>query len=120
MAPNGHTLDRATVRQRKTGRPAKFESNEQSRQAIDDYIDETGKKPGEFLFNGRSGKNAPFTTRQYARLLSHWIAAIGLDPTKYGAQSLRRTKAILIYRWTGNLRAKQLPLGRTKVESAVR
>ena len=120
VALNGHTLDRATVRQRKTGRPVKFEITEQSRQAIDDYIDETGRKPGEYLFNGRNGKHTPITTRQYARLLSHWITAIGFDPTNYGTHSLRRTKATLIYRRTGNLSAVQLLRGHTKVESVVR
>ena len=60
------------------------------------------------------------TTRQYARLLSEWIASIGLDPHLFGTHSLRRTKATLIYRRTGNLRAVQLLLGHTKIESTVR
>ena len=60
------------------------------------------------------------TTRQYARLLSEWIASIGLDPKLFGTHSLRRTKATLIYRRTGNLRAVQLLLGHTKIESTVR
>ena len=60
------------------------------------------------------------TTRQYARLVSKWIANIGLDPRIYGTHSLRRTKATLIYRRTGNLRAVQLLLGHTKIESTVR
>jgi integrase len=60
------------------------------------------------------------TTRQYARLLSEWIASIGLDPHLFGTRSLGRTKATLIYRRTGNLRAVQLLLGHTKIESTVR
>jgi integrase len=60
------------------------------------------------------------TTRQYARLLSEWLTAVGLDPHVYGTHSLRRTKATLIYRRTGNLRAVQLLLGHTKIESTVR
>ncbi len=60
------------------------------------------------------------TTRQYARLLSEWIASIGLDPHLFGTHSLRRTKVTLIYRRTGNLRAVQLLLGYTKIESTVR
>ena len=59
------------------------------------------------------------TTRQYARLVSKWIANIGLDPRIYGTHSPRRTKATLIYRRTGNLRAVQLLLGHTKIESTV-
>jgi len=60
------------------------------------------------------------TTRQYARVLAQWLAGVGLDPHLYGTHSLRRTKATLIYRRTGNLRAVQLLLGHTKIESTVR
>jgi integrase len=93
---------------------------EQTRQAVDDYIKTDGKKPGEFLFTARPGQEHRMTTRQYARLLSEWIASIGLDPHLFGTHSLRRTKATLIYRRTGNLRAVQLLLGHTKIESTVR
>jgi integrase len=72
------------------------------------------------LFTGRRGPGRYLTTRQYARLLSEWIADIGLDPSLFGTHSIRRTKATLIYRRTGNLRAVQLLLGHTKVESTVR
>ena len=81
---------------------------EQTREAVDSYIVAANKKPGEFLFGGRRGRNLPITTRQYARLVSQWIADIGLDPRFFGTHSLRRTKATLIYRRTGNLRAVQL------------
>jgi integrase len=120
VAPNGYCADRATVRQRKTGQPVRFELTEQTRQAVDDYIKTVGKKPGEFLFTARRNQERRMTTRQYARLLSEWIASIGLDPHLFGTHSLRRTKATLIYRRTGNLRAVQLLLGHTKIESTVR
>jgi integrase len=118
VAPNGYTMDRATVRQKKTGRPVKFELTDQTRQAIDDHLKAARKKTGEFLFTGRRGQC--MTTRQYARLLTEWLASIGLDPKRFGTHSLRRTKATLIYRRTGNLRAVQLLLGHTKIESTVR
>jgi integrase len=120
VAPNGYSIDRATVRQKKTGRPVRFELTEQTRQAVDDYIRTASKKPGEFLFTARRGQERGMTTRQYARLLSEWIASVGLDPHLFGTHSLRRTKATLIYRRTGNLRAVQLLLGHTKIESTVR
>ena len=81
VAPNGYAIDRATVRQRKTGRPVRFELTEQTRQTIDDYVRVAGKKPGEFLFTGRHGPARCLTARQYARLVSSWIAGIGLDPS---------------------------------------
>ena len=112
IAPNGYSIDRATVRQRKTGRPVRFELTEHTRQAIDAYLKSCRKKPGEFLFT--------VTPRQYGRLVSNWLIGIGLDPHLYGTHSLRRTKATLIYRRTGNLRAVQLLLGHTKIESTVR
>jgi integrase len=119
VAPNGYAVDRTSVRQKKTGRPVRFELTEPTRQAIDDYIKLVGKKPGEFLFAGRQSGQC-MTTRQYARLLSEWLTSVGLDPHLYGTHSLRRTKATLIYRRTGNLRAVQLLLGHTKIESTVR
>ena len=120
VAPNGYTIDRATVRQRKTGRPVKFELTDQTREAGDDYLRATGKKPGEFLFTGSNRSDQSMTTHQYARLVSRWVASIGLDAKLFGTHSLRRTKATLIYRRTGNLRAVQLLLGHTKIESTVR
>ena len=105
---------------RRPGGPSSSELTDQTRQAIDDYLKDAAKKPGEFLFVGRRGSGHCMTTRQYARLLSEWIASIGLDPKLFGTHSLRRTKATLIYRRTGNLRAVQLLLGHTKIESTVR
>jgi site-specific recombinase XerD len=80
----------------------------------------TGKKPGEYLFGSSRRPGRSLTTRQYARLVSDWVASIGLDPCLFGTHSLRRTKATLICRRTGNLRAVQLLLGHTKIESTVR
>lgn len=119
IAPSGYALDRATVRQKKTGRPVRFELTEQTRLAIDEYLRESGRRPGQFLFTGRGEPKFGLTVRQYARLVNEWIASIGLDPLKFGTHSLRRTKAMLIYRKTGNLRAVQLLLGHTKIESTV-
>lgn len=108
------------MRQKKTERAVKFELTDQTRQAVDDYLKAANKKPGEYLFIGRRGSGQCMTTRQYARLVSEWIASVGLDPHLFGTHSLRRTKATLIYRRTGNLRAVQLLLGHTKIESTVR
>ena len=119
VAPNGYAIDRATVRQRKTGRPVRFELTEHTRQAVDDYLKVSRKKPGEFLFTSSKSERS-MTPRQYGRLVSDWLIGIGLDPHLYGTHSLRRTKATLIYRRTGNLRAVQLLLGHTKIESTVR
>jgi integrase len=118
VAPNANAVDRATVRQKKTGRPVRFELTEQARLALDDYIRAAGKKPGEFLFTGRRGPEQCVTARQFARLVSEWIASIGLDSHLFGTHSLRRTKATLIYRATCG--AVQLLLGHTRIESTVR
>ncbi len=120
VAPHGYAIDRASVRQKKTGRPVKFEISEQTRQAIDDYLQTKNKVPSDFLFTGRRGNDRCLTTRQYARLVSEWVSLVGLDSSLFGTHSIRRTKATLIYRKTGNLRAVQLLLGHTKVESTVR
>jgi len=102
IAASGYTADRATVRQKKTGRPVRFELTEQTRQAVDDYLKVANKRPGEFLFTGRGGTERSMTTRHYARLVSEWIGSVGLDPRLFGTHSLRRTKATLIYRRTGS------------------
>ncbi len=120
IAPNGYALNRATVRQKKTGRPVRFELTEHTRNSIDDYLGVAHRVPGQVMFAGRRGAERSLTTRQYSRLLAKWIKSIGLDPTRFGTHSLRRTKATLIYRRTGNLRAVQILLGHTKIESTVR
>jgi integrase len=120
VAPNGYPVDRATVRQKKTGRPVRFEITEQTRQALSEYLRVSDRRSGDFLFAGRGNHTCYLSTRQYARLVGEWVASIGLDPLKFGTHSLRRTKATLIYRRTGNLRAVQLLLGHTKIESTVR
>jgi integrase len=75
VAAGGYTADRATVRQKKTGRPVRFELSEQTRQAVDDYLKTANKRPGEFLFTGRRGANRNMTTRQYARSFPSGSAA---------------------------------------------
>jgi integrase len=89
-------------------------------QAIDDHLRMTRRKPGEFLFAGCGSDGHGLTTRRYARLVGQWVANIGLDPRKFGTHSVRRTKATVIYRRTGNLRAVQLLPRHTKIESTVR
>jgi integrase len=120
VAPHGFAVDRATVRQKKTGRPVRFELTEQTREAVDEYIKAVQKKPGDFLFESPRKPHRCISTRQYARFVSAWLANIGLNPSFFGTHSLRRTKATLIYHRTGNLRAVQLLLGHTKIESTVR
>jgi integrase len=120
VAPHGYAIDRTMVRQRKTGRPVKFEISEHARQAIDNYHRANTWTSDDFLFVGWKGKNRPLTTRQYARLVSQWVTSVSLDASLFGTHSLRQTKATLIYRRTGNLRAVQLLLGHSKIESTVR
>ena len=108
VAPSGYAMDRASIRQKKAGRPVRFELTDQTRMAIDDYLRLTGRKADQFLFAGRGDGGRGLTTRQYARLVQEWVASIGLDPAMFGTHSLRRTIAVLIYRRTGNLRAVQL------------
>jgi integrase len=111
---------RAIVMQKKTQRPVQFEINEQTRDAVAAWIAAAHLKPEQFLFPSRVSESPHLSTRQYSRIVASWVAAIGLDPAAYGTHSLRRTKATLIYRRTKNLRAVQLLLGHTKLESTVR
>lgn len=118
---NGETINnRATVLQQKTGRPVQFEITRKSRKAVGDWIERAGLVGTNYLFPSRIRKSEHLSTRQYSRMLSTWVAAIGLDPTPYGTHSMRRTKATLLYRRTKNLRAIQLLLGHSKLDSTVR
>ena len=111
---------RAIVLQRKTQRPVQFEITAATREAVQAWIAHAGLRSEDFLFPSRLNRSPHLGTRQYARILSHWVDELGLDPTAYATHSMRRTKATLIYRRTKNLRAVQLLLGHSKLESTVR
>jgi integrase len=111
---------RTTIIQQKTGRPVPFELTETTREALAAWLKLRGLRASDWLFPSRSRPGEHLTTRQYGRLVDEWVTLIGLDPAGYGTHSLRRTKVALIYRRTGNLRACQLLLGHTKLESTVR
>ena len=111
---------RAIITQQKTQRPVHFEITEQTRIALASWIREQGLKGDQFLFPSRVQRSPHLSTRQYARIVRGWVREIGLDPAAYGTHTLRRTKATLIYRRTKNLRAVQLLLGHSKLESTVR
>jgi integrase len=112
--------NRAMVMQQKTHQPVQFEITEQSRLSIQDWINKSNLKFESYLFPNRCQPSTHISTRQYARLVKNWVKLIGLDPSIYGTHSMRRTKATLIYKQTKNLRAVQLLLGHTKLESTVR
>lgn len=113
-------LPRAMIVQRKTQRPVQFELTEPTRVAVSAWIEMASLKAESYLFPSRLAASPHISTRQYARIVHQWITAIGLDSTVYGTHSMRRTKATLIYKRTKNLRAVQLLLGHTKLESTVR
>ena len=113
-------LARAMVVQQKTQRPVQFELTEPTTAAVAAWIGNAKLKPEHCLFPSRVSKSPHVSTRQYARIVHQWVATIGLDPTVYGTHTMRRTKATLIYKRTKNLRAVQLLLGHSKLESTVR
>lgn len=106
--------------QQKTGRPVQFEITAKTKEALTTWIKYNALRSDDYLFGSRVVHNAHLTTRQYARIVKRWITSIGLDPTAYGTHSMRRTKASLIYKRTKNLRAVQILLGHTKLESTIR
>ena len=116
----GRVRDRATVIQRKTGRPVQFEITEQTRAAIRDWVANSVPGNGQYLFPSRFHDQPHISTRQYARVVHRWVERAGLDSSAYGTHSMRRTKAAQIYKKTGNLMAVQLLLGHIKLESTVR
>ena len=116
----GGVKRRVSILQQKTGRPVQFEVTEQARRSIARWVAAKGLTQDEWLFPSRMRPGEHLSTRQYARLVDAWAALVELDPAAYGTHSMRRTKVSLLYRKTGNLRACQLLLGHTKLESTVR
>jgi len=115
----GEIRSRAKIVQSKTGNPVQFEVTKCTREAVDDWCSFKNLQSHDWLFPSRKDRNKHLTTRQYARLVDSWIVSIDLPCSSYATHSMRRTKATLIYRKTGNLRAVQLLLGQTKIDSTV-
>lgn len=113
-------LSRAMVIQSKTKRPVQFELTEPTRLAVTAWLEKSRLRGDQFLFPSRVSRSPHISTRQYARIVHRWAALAGLDASAYGTHSMRRTKATLIYKRTKNLRAVQLLLGHSKLESTVR
>ncbi len=111
---------RAMILQQKTHAPVQFEITNQTRESLTNWIEKAALSSNDYLFKSRFSCSPHISTRQYARIVKGWVSEIGLDPADYGTHSLRRTKVSLIYRQTKNLRAVQLLLGHTKLESTVR
>ncbi|RWP30707.1 tyrosine-type recombinase/integrase [Mesorhizobium sp.] len=111
---------RAIVVQQKTGRPVQFELMDDARASLLAWLDRRGGAIDEYAFPSRIDHADHLSTRQYARLVDEWVTGIGLRREEYGTHSLRRTKASIIYKATGNLRAVQILLGHTKIENTVR
>ena len=112
--------NRATVIQQKTCRPVQFELTSDVRASLVAWLERRGGKSDDYAFPSRVDRTRHMSTRQYARLVDEWVTAIGLRRAEYGTHSLRRTKASMIYKATGNLRAVQILLGHTKIENTVR
>jgi integrase len=120
ICAGGRVRDRATIVQHKTGRSVQFEITEQTRASIQDWLNARPGDRGPHVFPSRVRNQPHMKARQYARVVHDWIESAGMDSTAYGTHSMRRTKVAQIYRKTGNLRAVQLLLGHTKLESTVR
>ncbi|WP_412551103.1 tyrosine-type recombinase/integrase [Shimia sp. MIT910701] len=116
----GQVKERASIIQSKTQKSVRFEITEGTRKSILRWMEEPLMIGSEFLWPGRFHERLHISTRQYARLVRDWVKSIGLEPSAYGTHSMRRTKVAQIYRKTGNLRAVQLLLGHTKMDSTVR
>lgn len=120
IAHENHVNSRAVVMQRKTRRPVQFEITEMSRDALQAWTRTAGLRSSDYVFPSRSVNSPHLSARQYARIVHRWVREIGLDSSCYGTHTARRTTAALIYGPIKNLRAVQLLLGHTKLESTVR
>ncbi|MDH5547011.1 MAG: tyrosine-type recombinase/integrase [Gammaproteobacteria bacterium] len=120
VAHGTKVMSRTMILQQKTKRPVQFEITQQTRESLGAWIAEAKFRSDDYLFPSRIHETPHLSTRHYSRIVKSWVSLIGLDPSDYGTHSLRRTKATLIYRRTKNIRAVQLLLGHTKLESTIR
>jgi integrase len=120
VASEGRAECRATAMQQKTSQPVRFELMEQTRQSVERWIQMASLTVGDYLFQSRLRGPPHLSTREYTRILQGWVSGTGRVPSSYGMHAMRRTKATLVCRRTKNLRAMQLLLGHTKLESTVR
>lgn len=120
IVTGGQIRTRAIVMQQKTHRPVQFEMLPDARASLLAWLERRGGTVDDYVFPSRVDHNGHLSTRQYARLVDDWVTGVGLTRSEYATHSLRRTKASIIYRATGNLRAVQILLGHSKIENTVR
>ena len=116
----GVIRNRATIIQRKTGRPVQLEIMTEARRSLEAWLARRGGCILDFVFPSRVNERGHLSTRQYARIVDEWVSTVGLDKREFGTHSMRRTKASIIYKSTGNLRAVQILLGHSNIQNTVR
>ena len=120
VVSGGIARNRATIMQKKTSRPVQFELTPETQKSLVKWLKCRGGALNDFVFPSRIDYLGHLSTRQYARLVDEWVTAIGLNAGEYGTHSMRRTKASIIYKNTGNLRAVQILLGHSNIQNTVR
>ena len=120
LVMGGQVRARAIVVQAKTGKPVQFELMADARASLLAWLERRGGGLDDYVFPSRTDHARPLSTRQYARLVDEWVDGVGLRREEYGTHSMRRTKASIIYKASGNLRAVQILLGHAKIENTVR
>lgn len=113
-------LERSHIVQQKTKRPVMFEITKKTRESLSNWIGSKKLKSLDYLFPSSQRMEQHLTIRQYSRLVDSWVSSIGLDHTAYGTHSLRRTKPTILYKQPKNLRAVQILLGHSSLESTIR
>jgi integrase len=120
VAPAGQVTERARITLQKTKKRFEFELTKPTRDALTAWILAEEPGPKQFLFASRIHSSPHISARQYGRIVDQWVTSIGLDRSAYGTESIRRTKAMLIYQRTKDLQAAQLLLGHTRARSTAR
>ena len=118
---NGSIRSTIKVSQKRGGPPVRCALSKLTGKALEKWIANSSKKPGDYLFPGRGRKsNRPMTPRQFNRLVKLWTGGAGFDPGDYGVDSLRRTKALHILKGTGDLQLVRVLSGHANVEGVSR
>ena len=116
---NGSIRSTIKLSKKRSGAPVRCALSRLTAKALEEWIADSGKKPGDYLFPGR-GRKSNLTPRQFNRLVKLWVVDAGFDPGNYGVDSLRRTKALHILKGTGDLQTVRVLLGHARIEGLAR
>lgn len=105
------------LRQKKTNQGHQVRIGKSAIAALDDLIRKEKKYEDDFLFTTERYPRKAMGRCYYTKLLKGWCKYLHLDARDYSTHSIRRTRASIVYKQTGNIEAVRQLLGQKSVTS---